>query len=81
MSMLALEPAARPAGARELTAKLQKIRASITDRRKIAARFAVAAAFVALAAIIAVRVFESYPTKATPSTVAEKSIAVLPFEN
>src|SRR5882724_593279 len=81
MSMLALEPAARPAGARELTAKLQKIRASITDRRKIAALFAVAAAFVALAAIIAVRVFESYPTKATPSTVAEKSIAVLPFEN
>jgi TolB-like protein/predicted Zn-dependent protease len=81
MSMLAIEPAARPAGARELTAKLQKIRASITGRRKIAARFAVAAAFVALAAIIAVRVFHSYPTKATPSTASEKSIAVLPFEN
>jgi serine/threonine protein kinase/Tfp pilus assembly protein PilF len=81
MSMLAIEPAARPAGARELTAKLQKIRASITGRRKTAARFAVAAAFVGLAAIIAVRVFHSYPTKATPSTASEKSIAVLPFEN
>jgi serine/threonine protein kinase/Flp pilus assembly protein TadD len=78
MSMLAIEPAARPAGARELTEKLQKIRASITDRRKIAARFAVAAAFVALVAIIAVRLL---PTKAPRSAVLEKSIAVLPFEN
>jgi len=34
MSMLAIEPAARPAGARELNTKLQKIRASITDRRR-----------------------------------------------
>jgi serine/threonine protein kinase len=78
MSMLAIEPAARPAGARELTEKLQKIRASITARRKIAARFAVAAAFVALVAIIAVRLL---PTKAPTSAVLEKSIAVLPFEN
>ena len=81
MSMLAFEPADRPAGAHELAAKLQKIRASITGRRKVAARFAVAAAFVALAAIIAVRVFHSYPTKAMPSAVSEKSIAVLPFQN
>ena len=81
MSMLAFEPANRPAGARELAAKLQKIHASITGQRKVAARFAVAAAFVALAGIVAVRVFHSYPTKAPPSTVAEKSIAVLPFEN
>jgi serine/threonine protein kinase/Tfp pilus assembly protein PilF len=80
-SMLAIEPAARPAGARELAAKLQKIRASITGRRKIVARFVVAAAFVALAAITAVRVFHLYPTKATTPTVSEKSIAVLPFEN
>jgi serine/threonine protein kinase/Tfp pilus assembly protein PilF len=80
-SMLAIEPAARPAGARELAAKLQKIRASITGRRKIVARLAVAAAFVALAAITAVRVFHLYPTKATTPTVSEKSIAVLPFEN
>src|SRR5215469_1907343 len=32
-SMLAVEPAARPAGARDLTAKLHTIRASITGRR------------------------------------------------
>ena len=81
MSMLAIEPAARPAGAHELAAKLQKIRASITGRRQTAARFAVAAALVGLAAIIAVRVFHSYPTKAMPSAVSEKSIAVLPFQN
>src|SRR5882724_3297336 len=42
MSMLAIEPAARPARAHELIAKLQKIRASILDRRKIGARVAVA---------------------------------------
>ena len=34
LSMLAIEPAARPAGARELNTKLQKILASITDRRR-----------------------------------------------
>jgi serine/threonine-protein kinase len=34
MSMLAIEPAARPPGARELNTKLQKIRASISDRRR-----------------------------------------------
>ena len=34
MSMLAIEPAARPSGARELNIKLQKIRSSITDRRR-----------------------------------------------
>src|SRR5215813_3413385 len=37
-SMLAIEPAARPAGARELSARLQAIRASITGRRKTAAQ-------------------------------------------
>src|SRR5262249_37882361 len=36
MSMLAIEPAARPASARELTAKLQGIRDSITRRGKMA---------------------------------------------
>ena len=35
-SMLAIEPAARPAGARELSARLQAIRASITGRGKTA---------------------------------------------
>jgi serine/threonine protein kinase len=37
MSMLAIEPAARPAGARELSTRLQAIRASITGRGKTAA--------------------------------------------
>ena len=59
--------------------KLQAIRASITGRGKTAARLAIAAAIVALATIVAVREFHS--TKATPSAIPEKSIAVLPFEN
>jgi serine/threonine protein kinase len=80
-SMLAIEPAARPSAANELAAKLQKIRASIVDRRKIPARVLVAATFVALATITALRLFHLHPPKATPSAVSEKSIAVLPFEN
>jgi serine/threonine protein kinase/Tfp pilus assembly protein PilF len=78
-SMLAIEPAARPAGARELARKLQAIRTSITGRGKTVARVALAAAIVALAIIVAVREFHS--TKATPSAIPEKSIAVLPFQN
>ena len=78
-SMLAIEPAARPAGAAELAAKLQAIRASIIGRGKTAARLAFAAAIVVLTTIVAVREFHS--TKATPSAIPEKSIAVLPFEN
>ena len=81
ISMLAIEPAARPAGARELSARLQAIRASITGRGKTAVRLALAAAIVALATIVAVREFHSSATKATPSPIPEKSIAVLPFEN
>jgi serine/threonine protein kinase/tetratricopeptide (TPR) repeat protein len=79
VSMLAIEPAARPAGARELRARLQAIRASITARGKTAARVALAAAIVALATIVAVREFLS--TKARPSPIPEKSVAVLPFQN
>jgi len=78
-SMLAIEPAARPAGARDLASKLQAIRASITGRGKTAARLALAAAIVVLATIVAVREF--HLTKATPSAIPERSIAVLPFEN
>ena len=80
MSMLAIEPAARPAGARELSARLQAIRASITGRGKTARQLALAAAIVGLATIVAARVFHSSATKATTS-VTEKSIAVLPLEN
>jgi serine/threonine protein kinase len=81
MSMLAIEPAARPAGARELSARLRAIRASITGRGKTAARIALAAAIVAFATIVAVREFHSSSTKATPAAIPEKSIAVLPLEN
>jgi serine/threonine-protein kinase len=80
-SMLAIEPAARPAGARELSRKLQAVRASITGRGKIAGRMALAAGLVALATIVAVRVFHSSATKEAPSLIPEKSIAILPFEN
>jgi TolB-like protein len=81
ISMLAIEPAARPAGPHPLAEKLQVIRTSITGRRKIAARFAVAAAFVALTTIVAVRVFHLTPPKTTTPSIPERSIAVLPFEN
>lgn len=81
MSMLAIEPGDRPAGARELSTELQKVRASITGRRKITARLVVAAAIIILAAIAALRIFHSFPAKTLQSAVSEKSIAVLPFEN
>ena len=80
-SMLAIEPAARPAGARELSARLRAIRASVTGRGKTAARLGIAAAIIALATVVAIREFHSSTTKATPSVIPEKSIAVLPFEN
>jgi len=60
---------------------LQAVRASILGRSKTAARFAVAAGIVALATIVAVREFRSSATKATPSAIPDKSVAVLPFEN
>jgi TolB-like protein/Tfp pilus assembly protein PilF len=81
MSMLAIEPASRPAGARELTQKLQAIRASITGRGKTAGRLSLAAAIVVLATIVALREFHSAATKTTTSAIPEKSVAVLPFEN
>jgi serine/threonine protein kinase/Tfp pilus assembly protein PilF len=78
-SMLAIEPAGRPAGARELRARLQAVRASITSRGKTAGRLALAAAIIAVVTIVAIREFRA--TKATPSAIPEKSIAVLPLEN
>jgi len=80
-SMLAVEPAARPAGARELAAKLEAIRASITGRPKAVARFALAAAVVALLTIVGIRAFHSRPAMPVAAVIPEKSIAVLPFEN
>ena len=80
-SMLAIEPAARPAGARDLARRLQAIRASIIGRGKTAGRLALAAAIVALATIVGMRAFHSSTTNETPTPIPEKSIAVLPFEN
>src|SRR2546429_536263 len=58
-SMLAIEPTARPAGAGELSARLQTIRASITSRSKTAAAVALAVTILVLATIVAVREFRS----------------------
>jgi serine/threonine protein kinase/Tfp pilus assembly protein PilF len=80
-SMLAIEPVARPAGARELATKLQAIRASITGRRKTVQRFAVAAAVSALLTIVGIRAFHSRPATPVAPPIPEKSIAALPFEN
>ena len=80
-SMLAIEPAARPTGARELAAKLQTVRAHITGRPKNWRRFAVAAAVFALATVVAIRLFHSFSTKATSAALTEQSVAVLPFES
>jgi serine/threonine protein kinase/tetratricopeptide (TPR) repeat protein len=81
MSMLAIEPAARPAGARELATKLQAIGASITGRRKTVQRFALAAAVIALLTIVGIRAFHSRPATPVVPPIPEKSIAVLPFAN
>jgi serine/threonine protein kinase len=81
ISMLAIEPAARPAGAHELGTKLQAIRAQITSPRKVGRRLAVATAIIALAAIVAARVFHSLSGNPASPALPEKSIAVLPFEN
>ena len=80
MSMLAIEPAARPAGARELSARLQAVRASITGRGKTAGRLALAAAIVALATIVASANSSHQQRRRRPSS-PRKSVAVLPFEN
>jgi serine/threonine protein kinase/Tfp pilus assembly protein PilF len=79
MSMLAIEPAARPAGARELSAKLQKIHASITDRGKIAVRLAVAAALILVPGTAAMWLFRGELFRASQFNPPEKSIAILPF--
>src|SRR4029077_13177088 len=76
VSMLAIEPTARPAGARQLTAKLQAVRGQITSSRKVGLRFAFAATIVALAIILAVRALHLIPIKATSPAVSDKSVAV-----
>src|SRR2546429_228708 len=84
VSMLALEPAARP-GVHALTSQLQDCRAQILDRWKAARRLALAAGLIA----IATAAFALFPRghnrpmfqNAAQANISEKSIAVLPFEN
>ncbi len=81
---LALNPAQRPTSARELMEQLQTVRRKVTRRRAVASRSAwvlpLAAAVLALATVFVLRVAKT-KSVATPGTVTEKSIAVLPFEN
>jgi serine/threonine protein kinase len=84
VSMLALEPAARP-GVRALIAKLQECRAQILDRSRAARRFALAVGLIGIATaafVLFPRLQNRAPSQnAPPADISEKSIAVLPFEN
>jgi serine/threonine protein kinase/Flp pilus assembly protein TadD len=84
VSMLALEPAARP-DVRALVSRLQDCRAQILDRWKAARRLALAAGLIGIAAA-AFALFPRWHNRAishnaAPANVSEKSIAVLPFED
>jgi serine/threonine protein kinase len=84
VSMLALEPAARP-DVRAITSQLQNCRAQILDRWKAARRLALAAGLIGIAAA-AFALFPRWHNRAmsqntAPANISEKSIAVLPFDN
>ena len=84
VSMLALEPAARP-DVRAITSQLQNCRAQILDRWKAARRLALAAGLIGIAAA-AFALFPRWHNLAishdtAPANIPEKSIAILPFEN
>jgi serine/threonine protein kinase/Tfp pilus assembly protein PilF len=91
VSMLAIERTARPPGARELGAELQRIHAAIVNRRNIVARFATGSAIILIVAASAFFVAgwlhthpgfaRSGPDKIKAPTAAQKSVAVLPFKN
>jgi serine/threonine protein kinase len=85
VSMLALEPAARP-DVRALASQLQDCRAQILDRSKILKRFAVAAALVTVVVVATILLFPQKRNQplsgaANTSSIPPKSIAVLPFRN
>jgi serine/threonine protein kinase/Flp pilus assembly protein TadD len=82
VSMLAIEPAARPS-VRDLATRLENIRAQLDDRRKTIRRLAVAAGLIALttgAVFLLFRPFDARTSNYT-ANLPEKSIAVLPFDN
>jgi len=74
VSMLAVEPAARPAGARELEARLLAIRRELAPSKALL-RLAVGAGIVVATLLI---VWGFY-RKPTAPLLPEKSIAILPF--
>jgi eukaryotic-like serine/threonine-protein kinase len=76
-SMLAIEPAARP-GIQELTAQLRRCSAQASGVQR--SRVALAAAAILILGAAAFFAFHSLHTHQVPAP-AEKSIAVLPFEN
>ena len=83
LSMLALEPAARPS-VQLLTSQLQACRARLAARWKPGRRWALAAGLLVLASVGFVllprwQALKSQPQ--APPILSEKSIAVLPFEN
>ena len=78
--VLAVDPAQRPASARELLADLERCRAGLRRSRwATPGKLAIAAVLVAAAAGVSYRV--AIPDAAPPSLAPSKSIAVLPFEN
>jgi serine/threonine protein kinase/tetratricopeptide (TPR) repeat protein len=84
MSMLALEPAARP-DVRALTSQLQDCRAQMLDRWKSARRLAIAAGLIGIVAA-GFALFPRWHDRAVsqsvaPANIPPKSIAVLPFRN
>src|SRR5947208_12299707 len=84
VSMLALEPAARP-GVCALTSQLQDCRAQILDRWKAARRLALATGLIGIA-VAAVLLFPQKRNQplsgaANTSSIPPKSIEVLPFHN
>ena len=81
VGMLATEPAARPR-VRELTSRLEKIHAQLTEKRKTRRHLALAVALITLAASGAFFVFHSTERgRNKPAPAPTKSIAVLPFED
>lgn len=84
VSMLALEPAARPS-VRALSLQLQDCRAQILDRWKSARRLTLAAGLIGIS-VVAFVLFPRWHDRtvlqnAAPASIPPKSIAVLPFRN
>jgi TolB-like protein/tetratricopeptide (TPR) repeat protein len=80
--MLAVEPAARP-GTHELTARLRRCARQAVAMRRARVAIAATAILILAASVLLLLLRDSLPTENSVlnPAVAEKSIAVLPFEN